>query len=119
MKTMANRLIFLWILLFLAFSLSGCQKSGEERLGAKDLVRINDVSISLAEFQEMLERQPLEGKMKLLSQKGTRDFLENYVIPREVLYQEAKKNGLDKNKEIVAKIDTTRRTPPSLRNPRK
>jgi peptidyl-prolyl cis-trans isomerase C len=57
----------------------------------------------------MLERQPLEGKMKLLSQKETRDFLENYVIPREVLYQEAKKNGLDKNKEILAKIEDARR----------
>jgi peptidyl-prolyl cis-trans isomerase C len=102
---MANRLIFLGILLFLIFSFSGCQKSGEKELGGKDLVRINDVSISLEEFQEMLERQPLEGKMKLLSQKGTRDFLENYVIPREVLYQEAKKKGLDKNKEILAKIE--------------
>jgi peptidyl-prolyl cis-trans isomerase C len=43
--------------------------------------------------------------MKLLSQKGTRDFLENYVIPREVLYQEAKRKGLDKKKEILAKIE--------------
>jgi peptidyl-prolyl cis-trans isomerase C len=47
--------------------------------------------------------------MKLLSQKGTRDFLENYVIPREVLYQEAKKKGLDKNKEILAKLEDARR----------
>jgi peptidyl-prolyl cis-trans isomerase C len=106
---MANRVIFLGILLFLTFLFSGCQKSGEKELGEKDLVKINDVSISLEEFQQMLERQPLEGKMKLLSQKGTRDFLENYVIPREVLYQEAKKNGLDKNKEILAKIEDARR----------
>jgi peptidyl-prolyl cis-trans isomerase C len=102
---MEKRLILLWILSFLTFSISGCQKAGENGLGGKDLVRINDVSISLGEFQEMLERQPLEGKMKLLSQKGTRDFLENYVIPREVLYQEAKRKGLDKNKEIQAKIE--------------
>jgi peptidyl-prolyl cis-trans isomerase C len=108
-KMMAKKLIFLGILLFLTFPFSGCQKSGEKELGGKDLVRINDVSISMGEFQQMLERQPLEGKMKLLSQKGTRDFLENYVIPREVLYQEAKKNGLDKNKEIVAKIEDARR----------
>jgi peptidyl-prolyl cis-trans isomerase C len=108
-KTMSKRLIFLGILLFLTFSFFGCRKPGEESLGEKDLVRINDVSISRAEFQQMLERQPLEGKMKLLSQKGTRDFLENYVIPREVLYQEAKKNGLDKNKEILAKIEDAKR----------
>jgi peptidyl-prolyl cis-trans isomerase C len=47
--------------------------------------------------------------MRLLSEKGTRDFLENYVIPREVLYQEAKKRGLDKNREIQVKIDDARR----------
>jgi len=38
-------------------------------------VRINDVSLSLGEFQDMLERQPLEGKMKLLSQRGREIFL--------------------------------------------
>jgi peptidyl-prolyl cis-trans isomerase C len=106
---MANRLIFLVISLFLTLLLSGCQKLPEKELGEKDLARINDTSISLGEFQQMLERQPLEGKMKLLSQKETRDFLENYIIPREVLYQEAKKNGLDKNKEILAKIEDARR----------
>ena len=108
-KTMANRLIFLGILLFLTFSFSSCQKSGEEGLGEKDLVRINDVSISLGEFQQMLERQPLEGKMKLVSEKGKRDFLENYVVSREVLYQEVKKKGLDKNKETLAKIEDAKR----------
>src|SRR4030066_1077938 len=101
---MTKKVIFFGILLFLSFSFSACQKPGE-----KELVRINDVSVSLEEFQQMLEKQPLEGKMKLLSEKGTRDFLENYVIPREVLYQIAKKKGLDKNKEILAKIEDTRR----------
>src|SRR4030042_7009016 len=38
-----------------------------------------------------------------------RDFLENYVITREVLYQEAKKKGFDKNKEILAKVEDFRR----------
>src|SRR4030043_605362 len=108
-RMMKKRLIFLGILLFLPFFFLGCQKSGEKGLGEKELVRINDVSISLEEFQQMLEKQPLEGKMRLLSEKGTRDFLDNYVIPREVLYQEAKKRGLDKNREIQAKIEDARR----------
>jgi len=106
---MTKRLIFFGILLFLSFLFSGCQKSEEKELGKKELVRVNDASISLGDFQQILEKQPLEGKMKLLSEKGTRDFLENYVIPREVLYQEAKKNGLDKNKEIMTKIEDAKR----------
>jgi peptidyl-prolyl cis-trans isomerase C len=106
---MAKRLIFLWIFLCLPLFFLGCQKSGEKGLGGKELVRINDVSISLEEFQQMLEKQPLEGKMRLLSEKETRDFLENYLIPREVLYQEAKKKGLDQKKEVLAKIEDARR----------
>ena len=106
---MMRRLIFFGILLFLSFFFSGCQKSGEKGLGEKELVRINSVSISLEEFQQMLEKQPLEGKMKLLSEKGTRDFLENYVVSREVLYQEAKKKGLDKKKDLLVKIEDARR----------
>jgi len=104
-----KRFIFLTILFFLSLLFSGCQRTGEKGLGEKDLVRINDLSISMEEFHQMLEKQPLEGKMKLLSEKETRDFLENYVIPREVLYQETKKRGLDKNKEILTKIEDAKR----------
>ena len=107
--TMNKRMIFLWIFLSLVFLFSGCQKPGEKGLGKKELVRINDVSISFEEFQQMLEKQPLEGKMRLVNEKGTRDFLENYVIPREVLYQEAKQKGFDKKKEILAKIEDEKR----------
>jgi peptidyl-prolyl cis-trans isomerase C len=104
-----KRLIFFTILFFMPLLFLSCQRTGEKGLGEKDLVRINDVSISTGEFHQMLEKQPLEGKMKLLSEKETRDFLENYVIPREVLYQEAKKRGLDKNKEILTKIEDVKR----------
>ena len=106
---MNKRMIFLWIFLSLVFLFPGCQKPGEKGLGKKELVRINDVSISFEEFQQMLEKQPLEGKMRLVNEKGTRDFLENYVIPREVLYQEAKQKGFDKKKEILAKIEDEKR----------
>jgi len=108
-KMATKRLVFFGMLLFLSFLFPGCQKSQEKALGEKELVRINDASISLEEFEQMLEKQPLEGKMKLLSEKGTRDFLENYVIPREALYQEAKIKGLDEKKEILTKIEDARR----------
>jgi len=106
---MTKRLILVGISLFLSFWLSGCEKLGKKELGGKELVKINDASISLEEFYQMSEKQPLEGKMRLLNERGLRDFFENYVITREVLYQEAKKKGLDKNKEILAKVEDFRR----------
>jgi peptidyl-prolyl cis-trans isomerase C len=104
---MAKRLIFCGV--FLLFLVSGCERLEEKGLGEKELVRINNVSISLEEFRQMSEGQPLEGKIRLLNEKGLRDYLDNYVITREVLYQEAKKKGLDKKKEIMAKVEDFRR----------
>jgi peptidyl-prolyl cis-trans isomerase C len=47
--------------------------------------------------------------MRLLDEKGMRDFLENYVISRELLYQEAKKKGLERNPGILAKVEHFKR----------
>jgi peptidyl-prolyl cis-trans isomerase C len=106
---MTNKLIYFIIVLFFFSWFLGCEKKGEKGLGGKELVRINNVSISLEEFRQMSEKQPLEGKMRLLNEKGLRDFLDNYVITREVLYQEGKQKGLDKNKEIMAKVEDFKR----------
>ncbi len=106
---MTKRLIFFGISVLFFSCFLGCEKPGEKGLGTNELVKINNVSISLEEFRQMSERQPLEGKMRLLSEKGLRDFLDNYVMTREVLYQEAKQKGLDQNKEIVAKVEDFKR----------
>ncbi|NWF94200.1 MAG: peptidyl-prolyl cis-trans isomerase [Syntrophaceae bacterium] len=106
---MIKRLLFFGALALLLICSLGCERSAEKSLGRDELVRINDVSISIEEFREMSERQPLEGKMRLVSEKGLRDFLENYVITREVLYQEAKRKGLDRNKDVIAKVEDFRR----------
>ena len=104
-----RRLTFLMVPLVVAFLLSGCEKSNGDKLRGKELVKINNVSISLDEFRQISEQQPLEGKMKLLNEKGLREFLENYVVTREVLFQEAKKKGLDKNREIRQKVEDFQR----------
>jgi peptidyl-prolyl cis-trans isomerase C len=106
---MTKKLIFFGILFFFSFWYLGCEKFKEKGLGEKELVRVNNVSISLEEFRFMSEGQPLEGKMRLLNVKGQRDFLDNYVITREVLYQEAKKRNFDKDKTIVAKVEDFRK----------
>jgi peptidyl-prolyl cis-trans isomerase C len=106
---MAKKTILFGILVFLSLWFTGCDKWGGKGLGEKELVKINNVTISLEEFQQLLERQSLEGKMRLINEKGERDFLNNYVITREVLYQEAKKKGLEKKKEILDKMEDFKR----------
>ena len=102
-------LTFVGVLGCAVFLLSGCWPSKEKGGGDKELVRINDVSLSIEEFQQISEGQSLEGKMRLLDEKGLRDFLENYVVTRELLYQEAKKKGFETNPEIKTKLDNFKR----------
>jgi peptidyl-prolyl cis-trans isomerase C len=106
---MKKRLILVGISILFLSLFSGCEKSGKEGTEGRDLVKINNVPISLEEFRQMSERQSLEGKMRLLNEKGSRDFLDNYVITREVLYQEAIKKGLDKKKEVMGKVEDFKR----------
>jgi peptidyl-prolyl cis-trans isomerase C len=86
-----------------------CEKIRGTDMAEKELVRINDVSLSVEEFHQITERLSLEGKMKLLSEKGMKDFLDNYVITREVLFQEAKRKGFDRNERIVSKVEDFRK----------
>jgi len=104
-----GRAILFWISILFLIVPMGCGKPGEKSLGGNELVRVNGVAISLEEFRQISEQQPLEGKMRLLNEKGLRDFLDNYVINREVLYQEAKQKGFDKNKQIEIKVENLKR----------
>ncbi len=106
---MKKKGVFILFAFFFLILPLGCEKREPKALGNKELVRINEVSISIEEFRQLMEKQPLEGKMRLLDEKGMRDFLENYIIAREVLYQEAKKRGLEKDREIQAKVEDFRR----------
>ncbi len=106
---MVKRLLLMALLLSLLSLFSGCEKLRGKGSTGNELVRINDVSISLEEFRQISEGQSLEKKMRLLNEKGLRDFLDNYVITREVLYQEAKKKSIDTKKDIVGKIEDFRR----------
>lgn len=102
-----NRSIFIGsiLLFFLLLLWGGCQKE----MGRNELARINDVSITIQDFNQMADRQPLEAKMRLLTEKAQRDFFENYVVTRELLLQEAKKKGIDKDPEMALKIEDLRR----------
>ena len=104
-----KKLIYLGVLVLFFPWFLGCEKMGEKGFGGKELIKINNVSISLEEFRQISESQPLEGKMRLLNEKGLRDFLDKYVITREVLYQEAKGKGFDQKREIVAKVEDFKR----------
>jgi hypothetical protein len=58
-------LTFIGILFCMASFFSGCGTSREKEMGDRELVRINEVPISLEEFEQFSEGQSLEGKMRV------------------------------------------------------
>jgi peptidyl-prolyl cis-trans isomerase C len=77
---------------------------GKEKLrGGKELARINDRVITVAEFEREMEQLPPDFKTLVIDKKGRKAFLEN-LVERELLLQEGLKKGLDKNEEILAKV---------------
>ncbi len=88
---------------------SACEKGGKTKttdVGNDAVVaKINNEKITLSEFNERLKDYPAlahaGGNIDLQTKKG---FLDNLVV-RELLYQDAIKNGMDKDKETASFIE--------------
>jgi len=90
------------LLLFSLFSPLSCDKA--KPLKEKELVRINDRVITLEEFEQEMEQLPPHLKTLMVEEKGRKDFLEN-VIERELLLQEGIRKGLDKDDQVLNKVE--------------
>jgi peptidyl-prolyl cis-trans isomerase C len=73
-------------------------QSAEERKAV--LAKIDDVTITLGEFQEQLNRQSPYIRARYTSLEQKKEFLDS-LIRFEVLAKEAGKRGLDKDPEVV------------------
>jgi peptidyl-prolyl cis-trans isomerase C len=73
-------------------------------LHEKELVRINNRVITLEEFERDIDQLPPPLKTLIITDKGRREFLQR-LIERELLLQEGAKKGLDKDDEILSKVE--------------
>jgi len=93
-------------LLFLVLLILSCDKTKPPQ--GKELARVNDRVITLEEFNEEMEQLPPHLKPLMVSAEVRKEFLQN-IIDRELLLQEARKKGVDKDKEILAKVERFKR----------
>lgn len=94
------RLLILFLCATLAFS---CGKKEDSRV----LAEIDGEKITLSEFTRELDRIPLELKMFVLSQVGKKNYLER-MITKRLLLREAKKEGIEKEKEFQERLSELR-----------
>jgi peptidyl-prolyl cis-trans isomerase C len=87
---------------FLILFATSCEKV--KPLTGKEVARINDRVITMAEFEREMEQLPPSLKALVVTDKGRREFLQK-LIERELLLQEGVKGGFDKDEEILRKVE--------------
>lgn len=87
------------IFLFLLLPLIACSKKEE----GKTLATIDGDAITLQEFNNELDKIPMNMKMLVASQSGKKNFLDRLVVKR-LLLKEAKKENIEKEKEFQDKL---------------
>lgn len=108
-----KKVFFVGLLVFgLFLPFTACKQKGEIKGAGGNagpvIAKINDEEITLADFNERLKEFPSlahSGDMDIELKKG---FLDN-LIARELLYQEALRTGIDKEKEAAGFIEEMKR----------
>src|SRR3989304_737007 len=103
---MNKRLMFLSVVMVSAMAVSSisCNNKKEAAVKGGDsgpvLAKINNTEITLSDFNERLKEYPSVAHGGTLDIETKKGFLDNLIV-RELLYQEAVKAGLDKEKETA------------------
>lgn len=89
------------IMLLAAFIISGCEQKGKS--GGPVLAKVGSSEITQDDFIKEADRIPDWAKSQFSGKEGKERFLDE-LVKRELIYQDAKKMGLDKDKEYLEKL---------------
>jgi len=93
---------FFVLILVLGFVITGCAKK-EEKKGGQYLVKINNVTITKEDLNREIEALPAFAQKMFEGEEGMTKLVDE-LIKKELLYQEAKKRGLDKDPAYLKKV---------------
>jgi peptidyl-prolyl cis-trans isomerase C len=86
---------------------AGCVKK-EEKVEKDFLAKVNDKIITQEYFMQKLNSLPEWAKERFTTEEGKRQFLEE-IIKEELLFQDAMRTGIDKEKDFLNKVDEFKR----------
>ena len=89
-------------LLFIAVFAIGCSSKGDS--DSPVLAKINDTTITKEAFLEEMNRIPEWARGRFQTEEGKKQFLDE-LIKKELIYQDAKRNGLHRDDEFKAKVE--------------
>jgi peptidyl-prolyl cis-trans isomerase C len=100
-----KELVVLVLAIAIVFNIIGCEQRKDA--GGKVVAQINGRVIRDDEFKMRFSRLSPALKSKYSDEKGKREFLEE-IIKRELLLQEAKKAGIEKDQVLLDRIEEMR-----------
>lgn len=83
--------------------LAGCS-SGSADTDAKTLARVNKARIMVEDLRYELKNAPYDEEQLLKTKSGRRDYLDR-LVEKEVLLQEAQRQGLHREKDFMKSIE--------------
>ena len=102
MESKSRKILALGMVLTLTLCFQlGCGKNKQV------LAKVGSGVVTKGDFEEYLENLPPQMQEKARPPEGAREFL-NTPVDRELLYQKAKAEGLDKNPDIQKKVEMYR-----------
>ncbi|MBI5026091.1 MAG: peptidylprolyl isomerase [Nitrospirae bacterium] len=96
-----KKLLVVMVVMNVVIFASGCAPKKEEPVV---LAVVNDTKITKEEFLSEMEALPDFARGMFENKEGKERFLDE-MIKREILYQEAKKKGLEKDKDFQKKLE--------------
>jgi peptidyl-prolyl cis-trans isomerase C len=94
------------LLIMAVLLLFSCSKQGAENKSY--IAKVNGTVITEEMMKEELDSLPEQARAIFMSQGESKELL-NMLINQEILYQEAKKKGLDKDKRLQSAIEKFRK----------
>lgn len=94
----------------LALALFACKPATTEQAkkDGKVLAEVNGKKITTADFKQEIDRLPPYLKPMVQSAEGKKELLDSMIV-REIILAQAKKDGVDKSKEVADRLDDLRK----------
>lgn len=104
---MKRSLVLIAIVVFFALLLS-CAKKGEQKSASGYIAKVGSVTITKDDVDRELKALPEQIQKMFAGPEGMERFVDE-LVKKEILYQEAKKEGLENNPEYRKKVEDFKR----------